>query len=701
MKGRLLAALALCVAITSLTRADYVLIIANLNARNDAGGTDGGFGFPPGMGGRGMGMGMPSGGAGPGGAAGMTPAGLGGPPSGGTAPLGGLGGGPPRGMGMGMGAGPGGMMGGVGGLMGGMMGGLGAVDQADDSHYIVVTVLEVGDIGSKLKNFESGAFERQGGMPFNHRWGGRATLKHKTPMYEVVPLKNNSGQLLQSATRRFAQRLEKLGAGASTEDKLTLARWGLENGLLAEFTKLMDGLASAEESRNDPFVKAYVKTKADLDRPAAKDDVVSAWRTKVLENYRVAEGPHYALLHNHAQGEGAEEVKHTLDRLEKTMRSYYYWWALRGQPLPVPTARQVVVLSDKIEDFRRLQKHLTASPLLADSFFARREGLSVFAGRRTDDAYTTLDRMAKPYWEKGYVRNELLRGSLKAGVPKAMLPRLQMTGGHNEEVDTARVFALLLRAMEEEWDATGLSHEASRQLVYASGLLPRNVHAPEWLMFGLGSFFEVPLQSPFGGAGAPSPYWMPRFREYYNAKQYNRGRATAANPSSYDALVQTVTEGGFRSKPERATPQPDETPEMATHRAKESHARRARAAAWSLTFFLAKMELDGLRRYFKELSRMPRDVELDDKVLLACFARSFDCVNADKSLNKAKLTNLADRWIKYVQSTPLEAEAVHRKIREYYKQVSSVPPPGTGNPPAGPAGLAPPGAGGRGIGPGS
>lgn len=686
MKGRMLAALALCVAITSLTHADYVLIIANLNAPV-GGGTDGGFGLPGG-GGRGAAGMAPPGMGGAGGAAGMTPSGLGGaagmtPPGMGGRSAGGLG--DPSGMG------------GLSGGMAGMMGGFGAEDQADDSPYIVVTVVEVGDIGSKLRNFESGLFERQGGMPFNHRWGGKAILKHKTPLYEVIALKNNSGQLLQSSTRRFAHRLEQLGASASTEDKVKLAQWGLENGLLNEFTKLMDGLAAAEESRNDPIVKAYVKTKADLERPVSKQDVVSSWRSKLLENYRVAESAHYALLHNHAQGEGAAEVKHALDRLEKTFRGFYYWWAMRGQPLSIPTVRQVAVFSERSDDFRRLQKQLTASPLLADSFFARREGLSVFAGKRTDDAYTTLDRMAKPYWEKGYVRDQLLRGGLKSGVPKALLPQLQRTLGHNEEVDTARVFALLLRAMEEEWDATGLSHEASRQLIYASGLLPRNVHAPEWLMFGLGSFFEVPLQSPFGGAGAPSPYWMPRFREYYNAKEYNKDRITAS-PSPFDALVQTVTNAGFRGKPERVIPQPGETPELAARRAKESHARRARAAAWSLTFFLARQDLDGLRRFFKELGRMPRDVELDDKVLLTCFARSFDCVNPDKSLNKLRLTALADRWIKYVQSTPLEAEAVHRKIRDYYKQVSRVPPPGSSNNP-GTGGPLLPGAGRRGLGP--
>jgi hypothetical protein len=160
---------------------------------------------------------------------------------------------------------------------------------------------------------------------------------------------------------------------------------------------------------------------------------------------------------------------------------------------------------------------------------------------------------------------------------------------------------------------------------------------------------------------------MPRFRETYKAKLYNKDRTAA--PSPYDALVRVVTDAGFR-----APPGPGETP--------DAHLRRARAASWALTYFLAQSDTtrDGLLRYFKELSKMPRDVELDEKVLLTCFARSFDCLNPDKSVNKARLTTLATRWVKFIDDTPLEAEAIHKKIREYYKQVTRSASP---NAPAG------------------
>ena len=52
----------------------------------------------------------------------------------------------------------------------------------------------------------------------------------------------------------------------------------------------------------------------------------------------------------------------------------------------------------------------------------------------------------------------------------------------------------------------------------------------------------------------------------------------------------------------------------------------------------------GLRNYFKELSKMPRDIELDGKVLLLCFARAFNCVKADRTIDMEALHVLANRW---------------------------------------------------------
>src|SRR6185437_3746673 len=77
----------------------------------------------------------------------------------------------------------------------------------------------------------------------------------------------------------------------------------------------------------------------------------------------------------------------------------------------------------------------------------------------------------------------------------------------------AQMLSLMLKALEQEAELATVSHEVSRQLLFASGLLPRNVAVPEWALFGVGSFFETPLQSPWPTIGAPSPYYLPRWRE--------------------------------------------------------------------------------------------------------------------------------------------------------------------------------------------
>jgi hypothetical protein len=555
---------------------------------------------------------------------------------------------------VGEGGGPGGP-GGFGGF-----GGTG-VDAIDDAPFYVVAVIEVQPHNkAQMAAFKKGST----GLLFAHPSWGKALLQHKTYFYEAVPLETNTGGVLPSVSRTFELRYDQIMKGKpTTDDGLKLARWALEHGLVDDFVKVMDKVAETDKA--NPSVAAFLKVKADLAKPLSGEDAAGAWKDKLIDGYKITQTNehHFALLHNSAS-DAVTEVKPQLDRLEKTFKGFYYWWALKGYTLPIPAKRQVAILTDptKNEDFRKLKKHLTATPVMADSFFARREGLSVFAGKRADDSYVTLEKVSKPERDKGYIFNELLKGVTNP-------PRGAPKGTPLERTHLARTYALLLRALEHEWEATGISHEASRQLLYASGLLPHNVNAPEWLLFGVGSFFEKPLQSPYGGPGAPNSYYLPRFKEYLKANKYGA--------NNYEALVKVVTDAGFRAKPVTGEPA-------------ERLQRQARAAAWSLYYFLAHQEMAKLQRYFKELAKMPRDVELDEKVLLQTFARSFDCVNPDKSVNTDQLTNLAARWISFINLQAIEADAVHKKIRDYHQEI--VKARTTGAPGAGAPGR--PGGGG-------
>jgi len=447
---------------------------------------------------------------------------------------------------------------------------------------------------------------------------------------------------LPSVHKQFQARQTELLKSPSTDEAIKLARWALHNGLITDFESVMDKLA--ETDKTNSLVAAYLKIKADLAKPVGKTDVAAKWKGKILDGYNVAESDkhHYAILHN---SPGADACKEQLDRLERSFKGFYYWWALRGITLPLPQERLVAVWTDRGADFRKLQKNLTASPVLTDSFVARREGLAVFSSKRGDAPYISLDVSSKQLWTAGFVRNDVIKGvnGIKGGIPR---------GASESQKQEARIRSLLLKALEEEWEATGMSHEASRQLLFAAKLLPPKVHVPEWLQFGMASFFETPLQSPFGGPGGASPYWLPRFKEYYDPAKAKRYGSTPA-----EALLGVITDAHFRARLA-----PGDTPEASL--------RRARAAAWALTYFLAQTNLEGLRRYFKELGRMPRDIELDAKVLEAAFARAFDCANPDRTPNRDKLASLAGRWINFTQTQPLEAEAVHKTIRNFYSRMS-------------------------------
>jgi len=218
-------------------------------------------------------------------------------------------------------------------------------------------------------------------------------------------------------------------------------------------------------------------------------------------------------------------------------------------------------------------------------------------------------------------------------------------------------------------------HDASREMLYTAGQLPRNVSAPEWILFGMGSFFEFPTESPWGGPGGANAYYLPRFKDLQRRNKLER--------TSLETLRRVVTDSYFH---QRGAILSGETTDAAE--------RKARATAWSLTYFLAHKRLDSLFRYFEELSKMPRDLELDEASLLICFARAFGAVDANQRVDDAKFSALAQQWYTYVNAVPVEGTDIQKAVRDYLREMSRRPPtpPGGGLPGQGGAGT--PGSGG-------
>jgi len=670
MRSRLLAMLAMLVllGVACVAHADYIVIIADLNAKSSS---------APAGGGAGMVGGMPAGGAlgvkgGPPAAGMLGGAMVGGPPPGagmaggalgivggkGGPPPGGIMGGPPPGGIMG-GPPPGGMMGSKGGPPPGSGSGAppGAED-VDDIPNIVVTVVEVGPkIENFYKLFEKGLIPGQadllsGNNAFKHHWGS-TLLRAKTDFYQVVPLRNTDGKILHSTRTQFKKLTEEVKKDkATTDDLLKVATWALEHNLLEEFVKEIEKIA--EKDKTHPIVVSVLKTKADLARAVPKLDLAKEGKGNVLPKQRLTQpdNSHFAILH---AASSTNDMKSQVERLEMYYHSFFYWWALRGVNLPLPVERQLVVVADRPDLFRRLHSQLTAGPVVSDSFFARREGFAVFGQKRTDSAYGHLEALFTSTY-KEYDRRLLIKGKGAEGTPFDPNPAKRRLSAL-----LPRTYALMMKSMEDEWEANAISHEVARQLMFSTGLLPRNVHVPEWIQFGTGSFFEMPLQSPWGGAGAPSPYWLPRFREYVQ-KDAKKSKDKQRYGNSVATLKKVVTDSFFRAR----EPDPDDAAGVQDYRALQ---RYGEAASWSLTYYLAHREQAGLRKYFKELARMPRDIELDDQVLLGCFARAFDCVT-NRTINDAKLKELADRWLTFINDQPLEADAVHKQIRDYYAKMT-------------------------------
>jgi hypothetical protein len=205
----------------------------------------------------------------------------------------------------------------------------------------------------------------------------------------------------------------------------------------------------------------------------------------------------------------------------------------------------------------------------------------------------------------------------------------------------------MVRSLEAESETATVTHEVPRQLLSAIGLSPRNVIPPEWLQFGMGSFFETAKHSPWGGAGGPNWVYLLDYKERASRKMAGKLE------KPLDALKAVVTDRYFRES---------------NRGLNEAALSKARTMAWSLTYFLAHRKLVdkdgyGLIRYYRELARMPRDLEFDEDSLLNLFARAFNCLDDKGKPDNAKLTKLAEEWHRFIDLTPLEVEEVVKDLR--------------------------------------
>jgi hypothetical protein len=441
------------------------------------------------------------------------------------------------------------------------------------------------------------------------------------------------------------------------EKRLELAEWALSRGFLKTCADHMDKLAEKEAPA--PAVKAAVtawrqlqndlreKGSSEEKRLPRDEALYKQWREKFRKD--AYQTRHYDIFYD-------DQVKNheaLARKLENQFHGFYYWWALRGKALPLPQKRLVVVLLGTPKAFNEWHTAFDNQPLSVEGFYSRRDNLAVLYGTRMDDAYIGFSTWTmQELWQKNWNMNLLLIGEGKK------------PGATDDEWARAQTMALIQRALQEEAELETISHEGTRQLVAASGLLPPNVLAPEWIQYGMASFFAISRGSLWPGYGGSSWYPLVEFKIWERAKKL----PDLEKPEQ--ALERIVTDTYFRQ----------------ARRSKDLEGlTRAQLLSWSLTYFLAQRKrpdgtsaVDELLRYYGELAQLPRDMEFDDAVHLGCFARAFGLADPSKprGIDADKWAKFAKDWQGYMANSAVPAFRLEDafKLREILRGPLPEPP---------------------------
>jgi hypothetical protein len=570
--------------------------------------------------------GVPPGG-GAAGAGGMMPPGGGG----GWQPPGGFGGGStgPRGPGN-----AGGMAGmGALGMGGGFFQGGGNAGQPQQNYtpLLAIACIEVHDV---KKDPLTGLLHAK------HDWSKEhgSYIMQKSPDNKLLAIYLDRRFSTESRFRSKSADVHK-DKKPSPDGLYQLASEALKYNLLDKFVETMEELAKADPKHE--AVLAYQQVRAQMAKPITKPDASDEWRTKVLEGYKVEKSEHFALLHN-LDAARPIEVTHRLKRLETHYQTFYYWFALHNKVLPVPDQRLVAVLVKKTEEFKRQQQIFESLPSVADGFLARRDNLAIFSLSRTDMASEALEKNTKNLWAQLTTPRDDALKQWPRGTNN--LPLDKVAGAEMQTL------ALLERALQDDAEMAAVTHEGTRQLLAATGQIPRNVAVPEWLQFGWASFFETPRGSAWQTVGSPNSSLLPEFN--YLAQYKAAAKANKLEKQRSLMLEKVITDQYFH--------------EFAKNPKSEDARIKARTLSWALTYFLAQKKLDGLLRYEEELKRLPRDLEFDPGTLKLAFARAFDCVSAanPNTVDPGKLSSLADNWHDYIMLQQSEDESLFDDLKK-------------------------------------
>lgn len=292
---------------------------------------------------------------------------------------------------------------------------------------------------------------------------------------------------------------------------------------LPDATKIAQELLDAEKDKKplpEPaqrFVKAWAEVAQAVRMPAPPHGAAEEWKSR-LDATNVRTDGHYALV---SWDSPDADVVRRGKQLNDNFTAFYLWHATRGVALPVPARPFVAVLArpastaDQRPPFFKLQAALDGLSAQTDAFYSPEHDLLVFAPELTDSVGRTFQRQNHQYFSKGFSRDRLLDGQ----IPK--IDALGKDGAKPEDVARASTLAFVEKFVVEDAELAAVSREATRQLMFATGVLPRHVTLPNWLSQGAVNVYTRPRGPAYVTKGDDDkPYMAVAFTTGYGVPNY-------------------------------------------------------------------------------------------------------------------------------------------------------------------------------------
>lgn len=113
---------------------------------------------------------------------------------------------------------------------------------------------------------------------------------------------------------------------------------------------------------------------------------------------------------------------------------------------------------------------------------------------------------------------------------------------------------------------------------------------------------------------------------------------------------------------------------------------KSQVTAWALTYYMAKLKMPALMKFYAELNRMPRDMRLDKEQVVLVFCQSMGLMDpADPAkIDKAAFKKFAEQWVDFIRICRTFGQDI--PVQAYTSDVGGQGINPTGAPPAGPTG---------------